>query len=57
MSPGRHAGMQTNKIAGSDFEQPKAGPKGGGQDAQSKPDTLTYGITEVILQIAGWQGL
>jgi hypothetical protein len=24
-----------DKIAGSDFEQPKAGPKGGGQDARS----------------------
>ena len=25
-----------DKIAGSDFEQPKAGPKGGGQDARSQ---------------------
>ncbi len=24
-----------DKIAGSDFEQPKVGPKGGGQDARS----------------------
>jgi hypothetical protein len=24
-----------DKIAGSDFEQPKAGPEGGGQDARS----------------------
>ena len=27
--------VRSDKIAGSDFEQPKAGPKGGGQDARS----------------------
>jgi len=27
--------MECDKIAGSDFEQPKAGPKGEGQDARS----------------------
>jgi hypothetical protein len=27
--------VRGDKIAGSDFEQPKAGPKGGGQDARS----------------------
>ena len=33
----RYTGVQGDKIAGSDFEQLKAGPKGGGQDARSKP--------------------
>jgi hypothetical protein len=35
---GRQAGQEVewfDKIAGSDFEQPQAGPKGGGQDARS----------------------
>jgi len=27
--------QRLDKIAGSDFEQPQAGPKGGGQDARS----------------------
>jgi len=40
IGPGRHLSMQADKIAGSDFEQPKAGPKGGGQDARSNPTTL-----------------
>ena len=31
---------RADKIAGSDFEQPKAGPKGGGQDARSNPRRL-----------------
>ena len=37
---GRHTGVQGDKIAGSDFEQLKAGPKGGGQDARSNPATI-----------------
>ena len=28
---------QFDKIAGSDFERPQDGPKGGGQDARSNP--------------------
>ena len=36
---GRHPGMQRDKIARSDFEQPKAGPEGEGQDARSNPPT------------------
>ncbi|MFT7460892.1 MAG: hypothetical protein ACI909_003582 [Planctomycetota bacterium] len=40
MSLGRHACMQTDKIVRNDFEQPKAGPQGVGQDARSKPATL-----------------
>ena len=36
----RNKVLGLDKIAGSDFGQPKAGPKGGGQDARSKiPDT------------------
>ena len=31
--------VRCNKIAGSDFEQLKAGPNGGGQDARSNPAT------------------
>ena len=39
--PGHQCGQpgdkiqRLDKIAGSDFEQPKAGPKGAGQDARS----------------------
>jgi hypothetical protein len=39
---GRQAGQEVewfDKIAGSDFEQPQAGPKGGGQDARSPVDS------------------
>jgi hypothetical protein len=40
--------VQGDKIAGSDFEQPKAGPKGGGQDARSNPATLaSRGLSEI----------
>jgi len=31
----RHEIQRLDKIARSDFEQPKAGPKGGGQEARS----------------------
>jgi hypothetical protein len=34
----RNARVQRDKIAGSDFAQPKAGPKGAGQDARSNPE-------------------
>jgi hypothetical protein len=37
LSHAASAATGTDKIAGSDFEQPKAGPKGGGQDARSNP--------------------
>jgi len=40
---GGDARMQRDKIAGSDFEQPKAGPKGEGQDARSSPATWLTG--------------
>ena len=43
---GRHSGVQGDKIAGSDFEQLRAGPKGGGQDARSNPATFpTAGVS------------
>ena len=42
--PGPAAGA--DKIAGSDFEQPQAGPKGEGQDARSNPRRLRLKATE-----------
>jgi hypothetical protein len=36
---------RADKIAGSDFEQPKAGPKGVGQDARSNPLRLQLNAT------------
>src|SRR5205814_718605 len=34
-------GHRFDKIVWNDFEQPKAGPKGGGQDARSNPPPST----------------
>ena len=43
----RHHVERLDKIAGSNFEQPKAGPKGGGQDARRSTTSVVpsrYGV-------------
>ena len=43
----RHQLQGLDKIAGSDFEQPQAGPKGGGRDARSQMTCVVpsrYGV-------------
>jgi hypothetical protein len=43
----RHEVQRLDKIAGSNFEQPKAGPKGGGLEARSKMTCVVpsrYGV-------------
>ena len=49
----RHPGMQRDKIAWSNSEQPQAGPQGEGQDARSNPAAFA---TELLLSAAATAG-